>query len=647
MPRDGNPAVMRYVLISLENREKPQYPLVSPLLMDAAPPLLTRRPKQTVAEIAASLVSARSDELIVGRVLCHPIFDDRGMLLLAEGMTITPEFIRLLRQRKATSIRLHPDDLAKVVYRPCEEQPSPPPLLDEALAKRLDAIIDSGLLFAVNSESALLEQMTYHGSADYHRQEHLDRIERNRTTSVVIDSLMRSALRGNGIDSSEVTRLVASYIIDITGDVDSTIASTVDTICQQRMTDHCVRMSLLGMALGVEMGLDAPNVRNLGVAGLVHDWGMICVPATIREANRWLSSAERYQVGKHPIYTLKLLENLCGLPAVVPLVAYQIHESPNGQGYPNGRTRERIHVMAKILSVSDRYIALVSPRPFRPPLTPYAAMECLLRQAASGDVDPAAVRALLMVQSLFPIGSYVVLSDGSVARVLRRNGEHYRHPIVRIVYDSQGVEVPANSEAAIVDLRSAGLDVMQALPNPMTHAVTLSPEILCMNDGEGIDGGEESSVAEPARESATRTVAPDKRFLSLEDYTENQERRATWALDLLDGAAEAGDGAWSSQRTSQRKAVRAIVSVCVVDVDNPVVSLRSESTFRVLTRDVSGKGLGFVCPHPLPKGRILLGVPVSDERTKWFLSDIVRARKIADTGYWEYGAAFRQQLSLE
>ena len=60
----------------------------------------------------------------------------------------------------------------------------------------------------------------------------------------------------------------------------------------------------------------------------------------------------------------------------------------------------------------DRYDALVSPRAFRPPLTPYAAMECLLRQSAAGDVDPEVVRALLMVQSLFPIGSYVVLSDG-------------------------------------------------------------------------------------------------------------------------------------------------------------------------------------------------------------------------------------------
>ena len=79
-------------------------------------------------------------------------------------------------------------------------------------------------------------------------------------------------------------------------------------------------------------------------------------------------------------------------------------------------------------------------------------MECLLRQAQSGQVDAAVVRSLLHVLSLFPIGSYVALSDGTVARVLRSNGIEYTRPIVLLVQDNVGNKIERNDESALIDL---------------------------------------------------------------------------------------------------------------------------------------------------------------------------------------------------
>jgi hypothetical protein len=159
------------------------------------------------------------------------------------------------------------------------------------------------------------------------------------------------------------------------------------------------------------------------------------------------------------------------------LICYQVHEKIDGTGYPRGRQRDKIHPSARILHVADVYLALISARPFRKALMPYAAIECLLRQARAKMVDADAVRGLLHVLSLFPIGSLVKLSDGSTARVLRRNGSNYSSPIVLIVEDANGDPTDPLDESQIIDLSQHNLKIAAALPSSERDEVGLSPDI--------------------------------------------------------------------------------------------------------------------------------------------------------------------------
>jgi HD-GYP domain-containing protein (c-di-GMP phosphodiesterase class II) len=112
------------------------------------------------------------------------------------------------------------------------------------------------------------------------------------------------------------------------------------------------------------------------------------------------------------------------------LVIYQMHERCDGSGYPRGVAGESIHPLAKISSVADAYLALVSPRPHRTALLPYHAIRHLLSEVRSGLYDPQCMRALLQASSLFPLGSHVRLSDGRQARVIRANGASFDRPVV-------------------------------------------------------------------------------------------------------------------------------------------------------------------------------------------------------------------------
>jgi hypothetical protein len=116
---------------------------------------------------------------------------------------------------------------------------------------------------------------------------------------------------------------------------------------------------------------------------------------------------------------------------------------------------------------------------------PYAAMECLIHKARVRALDPQIVRCLLHVLSLFPIGSFVTLSDGSVARVLRRNGNAYAAPILQIVQDSEGNLCGAQAPGKIIDLNESDLKVIQAVPTPGHNEIALSPDVLTLNRSLG------------------------------------------------------------------------------------------------------------------------------------------------------------------
>jgi HD-GYP domain-containing protein (c-di-GMP phosphodiesterase class II) len=203
---------------------------------------------------------------------------------------------------------------------------------------------------------------------------------------------------------------------------------------------------------------------------------MAYVPLDVRNATRPLSEIEFLEIQKHPIRTANILQKTPSIPDIVTLVAYQSHERPDGSGYPRGRDKKSIHAFARILLVADSYTAMTSARPHRRPMMPYAAMETLIRQAQQWRVDPPVVRNLLHVLGLFPIGSYVVLSDGSVAKVIRSNGEDFTRPVALRVQDAQGRRINDDDESAVVDLSTSEVKVVQALPTPGRDEIGMTPQ---------------------------------------------------------------------------------------------------------------------------------------------------------------------------
>jgi HD-GYP domain-containing protein (c-di-GMP phosphodiesterase class II) len=214
-----------------------------------------------------------------------------------------------------------------------------------------------------------------------------------------------------------------------------------------------VNVAKLAVFLGREIGLPRQELELVAVCGLLHDVGMMNVKDDVFTKHAALDQAEWEQVKGHPIEGSLLLTKEVVLRDVVARVALEHHERADGSGYPSGKRKEDTHVYARIINVVDTYAAMVSPRAHRLPYLPYDAMRIVMDDGAKGMLDWELVQAFVRSMSIYPVGSYVKLEGGEIARVIRAQPEIPEKPIIAIVADAQRnmLSVPVEIDLAMTE----------------------------------------------------------------------------------------------------------------------------------------------------------------------------------------------------
>lgn len=197
---------------------------------------------------------------------------------------------------------------------------------------------------------------------------------------------------------------------------------------------HSVNVAILTLLVGEVLGYSKKELHELGTAALLHDVGMLSIPQEIWQKQGALSPAELVEIRKHPVYGEELLKT-SGFSKEVIEVAREHHERYDGSGYPDGRREKGISFKARILAVTDVYDACISFRLHREQMTPQQALEQLLSE--KGKYDPVVLNAFISVMAIYPIGSFVVLNSGEVAKVIRVSKNKPFRPELRIYFDRE------------------------------------------------------------------------------------------------------------------------------------------------------------------------------------------------------------------
>ncbi len=157
--------------------------------------------------------------------------------------------------------------------------------------------------------------------------------------------------------------------------------------------------------------------REALVAALVHDVGMVRLPAELLLQPGPLMEEQRRLVERHPLAGAQALVKLWPGGGWAIDAAADHHERLDGTGYPKGKRDMHLSDEVKLLAVCDVYAALASCRPWRSAQEPRTALTDTLLLADRGSLDKQCAQRLLRL-AFYPAGSVVELDDGSVALVI-------------------------------------------------------------------------------------------------------------------------------------------------------------------------------------------------------------------------------------
>jgi HD-GYP domain-containing protein (c-di-GMP phosphodiesterase class II) len=159
-------------------------------------------------------------------------------------------------------------------------------------------------------------------------------------------------------------------------------------------TGHSRGVAELASSAARAAGLPADQVRDVRRAALVHDIGRNGVPNSIWDKPGPLTAAELERVHLHAYYTDRVLRRAGGL-AHLAAIASAAHERSSGTGYPRAISGQTIPLLGRFLEAADAYHAMREDRPHRPARSAAEATRILRDGVRAGELDAAAVDAVL------------------------------------------------------------------------------------------------------------------------------------------------------------------------------------------------------------------------------------------------------------
>lgn len=211
----------------------------------------------------------------------------------------------------------------------------------------------------------------------------------------------------------------------------------------------CLNAALVAFLYARTAGWTDPQTTLLVRALLLHDVGMLFLPPELLLKAGRLTDQERGLMEAHPAASYERVRQW-GESFEATQVALQHHEEWNGQGYPAGLRGDQIHPWSRIAGVVIPFVARVTQRRYRSSLVGYEALKLLIKDQGVR-FEAAAVKGLVDTLGLNPPGSILLLSDGSIARVVEMVPGNVLRPRVRLLVDAFGT-VFRNDRGPLVNL---------------------------------------------------------------------------------------------------------------------------------------------------------------------------------------------------
>ena len=117
---------------------------------------------------------------------------------------------------------------------------------------------------------------------------------------------------------------------------------------------HSERVAELCKKTAKNMNLEAHQIEEIILLGMLHDIGKIGINQNILNSTKKLDEKEWDEIEKHPETGYHILKSVSEFSHIAEYVLCH-HERPDGKGYPRGLKGKDIPIQSKILSIAEAY----------------------------------------------------------------------------------------------------------------------------------------------------------------------------------------------------------------------------------------------------------------------------------------------------
>jgi len=252
-----------------------------------------------------------------------------------------------------------------------------------------------------------------------------------RKSLAVVETFMLEAKLGRNLEFKEIEITVELLMKQVLNQID--ILSKMQLIKNKGdyLLAHSVNVALLCILLGRWLKCSIREIKELGLAGLLHDIGKIYIEEAILNKPGKLTKVEFEQVKKHTLLGYDFLRQSKKINLNIANAVLLHHERADGSGYPLGRKGYNVNFYAAIVAVADTYDALTSDRIYSPRRTPWVALE-IIWHGSFGKLNPEVTKVFYDRVANSFVGKRVLLSNNQKGVIVYINPFHPTKPTVMV-----------------------------------------------------------------------------------------------------------------------------------------------------------------------------------------------------------------------
>ncbi|MBP3609134.1 MAG: HD domain-containing protein [Lachnospiraceae bacterium] len=266
-------------------------------------------------------------------------------------------------------------------------------------------------------------------------------------------SLRELAYQDKDVNIDQLLNMVNSVVAKADNDVNLCDMLFKMKQSAESLYAHAINVSLYAQLLARWIGLSAEEIELVGIAGLLHDIGLLKCQQEEEGIPIYFHDEHDNEVRiweRHVVYGYNMIKDK-PLDIRVKQAVLTHHERMDGRGFPHQMDYRNINTISKVLAIADTYDTLTLIEPDYEPLSPFEALRQLnYEYYLKLDADMIMTFVDRMAQNF--IRYEVILSNGQRGRIVMINKHDQARPLVQV--GDEFIDLSKQTDITIIKLLS-------------------------------------------------------------------------------------------------------------------------------------------------------------------------------------------------